>query len=139
MHHLSDRQPKLTLQQSAKARVKTIVRKHRAGADMLESRKIKFWRTLFLVQNKDGTWPIEMDEREGLANVKNRPSEDKKWLFIEKVEEPAAICGFKVGDVIMEMGSEHKIPHSLIQFSIITKDHGFSMVHVYRPSLDAAV
>lgn len=106
---------------------------------MLESRKIKFWRTLFLAQNDDGTWPIEMEEREGLANIKHRPSEDKKWLFIEKVDKPAAVCGFEVGDVIMEMGSEYQIPHSLMQFSIITKDHGFSMVQVYRPSLDAAV
>ena len=105
---------------------------------MLESLKIKFWRALFLVQNEDGTWPIEMDEREGVSNAKNRPSEDKKWLFIEKVDKAAEVCGFRVGDVIMEIGSENKIPHSLMHFSIITKDHGFTMVQVYRPSLDAA-
>ena len=96
-------------------------------------------QTLFLVQNPDGSWPIEMEEREGLSNCKNRPAEDKDWLFIVKVEKQAEVCGFQVGDVIMEIGSENKIPRSLMQFSIITKDHGFFMVEVYRPSLDAAV
>merc|ERR1711939_319625 len=46
---------------SALMRVKTLVHRNHEGKDMLESRKVKFWRTLFLVQNADGSWPIEME------------------------------------------------------------------------------
>ena len=95
--------------------------------------KIKNWYDLLLIEGDDGHWPIKVELRDGMPTMaKNRPTKDKQWLYITFVEKPARICGFKVGDIIMQVGSLHNECHSMQDFKDNTYDHGFAVVTVYR-------
>ena len=95
--------------------------------------KIKNWFDLFLMEGDDGHWPVTLELKDGMQSMaKNRPTKDKKWLYITSVEKSAEICGFQVGDIIMQLGPLHAECHSMEDFKLITKDHGFAIISVYR-------
>ena len=95
--------------------------------------KVKNWFDLFLVEDDDGNWPIGLELKDGMDSMaKNRPTKDKKWLYITRVDKHAELCGFQVGDIIMQIGSLYAAPHSMEDFKAITKDHGFAVITVYR-------
>ena len=105
---------------------------HKKGDQLALRPKIKNWFDLFLMEADDGHWPVTLELKDGMPSMaKNRPTKDKKWLYVTSVEKTAEICGFKVGDIIMRVGYQSEC-HSMEDFKEITKDHGFAIVSVYR-------
>ena len=113
--------------------MKSLVGHNKAGEQLALRPKVKNWFDLFLVEDDDGNWPVGLELKDGMPSMaKNRPTKDKKWLYITRVDKHAELCGFQVGDIIMQIGSLYAEPHSMEDFKEFTKDYGFAIVTVYR-------